>query len=178
MPTRCQLGALLSYGTEGTVHAGTWQGKVAAIKVLSNQYARRVETEVKLVTNLNHANIIKYFDLEHESKTAYLSMEFITGGDLYEFIQKQRMATTYWTHVGQILTDVARGMAYLHDRRIVQADLKSHNILLRQDTYEAVICDFGISRSMENDGQTSKRSQSTKGRSAVCCSLSDDWISL
>ena len=164
MPTRCHLGTVLSYGSEGTVHAGTWQGKSAAVKVLSNQYALRVGTEAKLVMNLSHANIIKYFDLEHEQKTAYLSMEFITGGNLYEFIQRQRMASTYWTHIGQILTDVARGMAYLHARRIVQADLKSHNILLRQDTYEAVICDFGISRLMENDGQINKRSNSTKGK--------------
>jgi serine/threonine protein kinase len=165
MPINYQVGSVLSYGSEGIVHSGTWRGTIAAIKVLSNQYARRVESEVKLVMGLNHINIIKYYDLDYEKGTAYLAMEFITGGNLYEFIQKNFTSISYWTIVGQVLRDVARGMIYLHDRRIVQGDLKSHNILLREGTYQAVICDFGISRSLDHDNQEKKRANTTKGKS-------------
>jgi serine/threonine protein kinase len=163
MPKNCQLGPVLSYGSEGTVHSGTWQGIVAAIKVLSNQYARRVESEMKLVMSLNHINIIKYFDLEYEQGTAYLAMEFVIGGNLYEFIQRNFTSSSYWTTIDQILSDVAQGMKYLHDRRIIQGDLKSYNILLRNGTNHAVICDFGISRSLEGDNQEKKRGNIAKG---------------
>ncbi|CAF3134777.1 unnamed protein product [Rotaria sp. Silwood2] len=71
---------------------------------------------MKLVTNFNHQNIIKYFDFEYEQGNAYLTMKYITGGN-------------------QILIDVARGMIYLNDRNIVQGDLKSHNILLRNENH-------------------------------------------
>ena len=165
MVKNCQLGPVLSYGSEGTVHSGIWRGHRAAIKVLINHYARRVENEMKLVKNLDHRNIIKYYELEYDQGTAYLSMEFITGGNLYQFIQMQVTSNSYWTAIDQILQDVARGMVYLHDRRIVQGDLKSHNILLRENTYQAVICDFGIARSLENDHQEKKRANTTKGKS-------------
>jgi serine/threonine protein kinase len=165
MVKNCQLGSVLSYGSEGIVYSGTWRGTLAAIKVLSNQYARRVENEVKLVTSFDHTNIIKYYDLEYEQGTAYLAMEFITGGNFYEFIQQKFTSSSYWTTVDQILRDVARGMVYLHDHRIVQGDLKSHNILLHEGTHQAVICDFGISRSLDNDNQEKKRVNTTKGKS-------------
>lgn len=165
MAKNCQLGPVLSYGSEGIVHSGTWRGRLAAIKVLSNQYARRVENEMKLVRSCDHVNIIKYYDLEHEQGTAYLSMEFITGGNLYQFIQTNFTSSSYWTIVDPILRDIAQGMIYLHDQRIVQGDLKSHNILLREGTHQAVICDFGIARSLDNDNQEKKRGNTTKGKS-------------
>jgi serine/threonine protein kinase len=179
MVKTCQLGPVLSYGSEGTVHSGTWRGTLAAIKVLSNQYARRVENEVKLVRSFDHTNIIKYYDLEYEQGTAYLTMEFITGGNLYEFIQTKFTSSLYWTIVDRILQDIAQGMVYLHDHRIVQGDLKSHNILLREGTHQAVICDFGIARSLDNDNQEKKRANTAKGKSiesyCLCLFL---WFSI
>lgn len=164
MPKNSQLASILSYGSEGTVYSGTWQGASAAIKVMINQYARRAETEAKLVMKLNHPNIIKYFDLEYDQGAAYLSMELITGGNLYEFIQSRYTTSDYWLMIEQILREIAQGMAYLHDCQIVQGDLKSHNILLRQTTYQAVICDFGIARTLTEDRQDNKRSNTTKGK--------------
>lgn len=162
-----QIESLLSYGSEGAVYSGMWNGNRAAIKILTNQYARRVENEVKLVKSLNHNNIIEYYNLEYEQGTAYLAMEFITGGNLYEFIQRNFSATSYWTTIDQILCDVARGMVYLHEHRIIQGDLKSHNILLRERTNQAIICDFGIARLLDNDNQEKKRNNTTKGRCLV-----------
>ncbi|CAF4318618.1 unnamed protein product [Rotaria sordida] len=66
MPKKCQLGSVLSYGSEGTVYSGSWCDKSAAIKVFSKNYIHRAENEMKLITNFNHQNIIKYFDLEYE----------------------------------------------------------------------------------------------------------------
>jgi serine/threonine protein kinase len=165
MVKNCELESVISYGSEGTVYSGTWRGTLAAIKVLSNQYARRVENERKLVRSLDHINIIKYYDLEYEQGTAYLAMEFITGGNLYSFIQSNFNSSSYWITVDQVLQDIAEGIMYLHDRHIIQGDLKSHNILLRERTHQAVICDFGISRSLDNDNQEKKQMNTTKGKS-------------
>ncbi len=82
---------------------------------------------------------------------------------LYEFIQTKFTSSIYWTTVCQILTDIARGMVYLHDHNIVQGSLRSHNILLHENSHQAVICDFGISRSLENESQVKTRCNSTKG---------------
>ncbi len=100
------------------------------------------------------------------SRLDKLATEFITGGNLYEFIQKKFTSTSHWETINQILRDVARGMIYLHGHRIVQGDLKSHNILLREGTHQAIICDFGIARCLDNDNQEKKRSNTTKGKSS------------
>lgn len=163
MPKHCQLESVLSYGSEGTVYSGSWCGKIAAIKVFSKNYIRRAENEMTLVSNLNHINVIKYFDLEHEQGCAYLAMEYVTGGNLYEFIQTKFTSPSYWTTACQILTDIAQGMVYLHDRNIIQGDLKSHNILLRDRDYQGVICDFGISRVHEDDHGIKRRNQTARG---------------
>ena len=43
--------------------------------------------------------------------------------------------------------DVDSGMSYLHEKRVVHADLKSFNILLRRNK-SAVICDFGLAKTI------------------------------
>ena len=127
---------------------------------------------MKLVKNFNHKNIVKYFDLEHEHEMTFLTMEYVSGGNLYEFIQTKFTLACYWTIISQILTDVARAMVYLHNQKIVQGDLKSHNILLRYGTYQGVICDIGISRSVENVDESKKRNQTAKGiLSFLFCAL-------
>lgn len=163
MPKNFDLGRLLSYGSEGVVHVGRWNERTVAIKVLSNRHAIRAEAEAKLVMSCDQLNIIKYFALENENGKAYLAMEFINGGNLYDFIRGDFNSGTYWKHIDKILCDTARGMKYLHDQRIVQGDLKSHNVLLREKTCEAVICDFGISRYVDSDQSSTKRAQSAKG---------------
>merc|ERR1719272_2136587 len=55
--------------------------------------------------------------------------------------------------------DSAKGMVFLHSRRMIHRDLKSSNLLIATDRHKTVkICDFGLSRFK---GQYSKKG---KGR--------------
>ena len=165
MVKNCQLKTVMSYGSEGTVYSGTWRGNSAIFKVPSNQFTRRVENEWKLVRTFEHMNIIKYLDLEYDKGTAYLAMELITRDNLSEFIQNNFNSNSYWTTVDRILRDIADGMMYLHDHRIIQGDLKSHNILLREGSYQAIICDYGISKSLDTHNQEQRRMNTTEAKS-------------
>ena len=49
----------------------------------------------------------------------------------------------------QIALDIARGLVFLHKRRIIHADLKSKNILLSNDLGTAKLADVGLSRIMQ-----------------------------
>jgi serine/threonine protein kinase len=75
-------------------------------------------------------------------------MELISGGTLFDYIQREFEKPTYWIMTQKILRDIANGMNYLHGQNIVHGDLKSHNILLRENSYQAVICDFGLSKTL------------------------------
>ncbi len=50
--------------------------------------------------------------------------------------------------VGDVLrmaTDVARGMAYAHDRNVIHRDLKSHNLLV-DEAFNLKVADFGFAK--------------------------------
>lgn len=44
-----------------------------------------------------------------------------------------------------MIEDIALGMVYLHDRKVLHCDLKSSNILL-DDSFNVKLCDFGLSQ--------------------------------
>lgn len=76
-----------------------------------------------------------YFVLVQET---YVVMEWCGGGSLDEAVAKQRFhVSTAWGQkadaliISVTLSDVAYGMAYLHQMHIVHRDLKLKNVLLK-----------------------------------------------
>jgi serine/threonine protein kinase len=47
------------------------------------------------------------------------------------------------------LSDVAQGLAYLHDQRVVHGDVKGLNILISRDV-RAMLCDFGLAKAIDH----------------------------
>lgn len=67
--------------------------------------------------------------------------EYCDGGTLFDKIHKHEITekerTTY-------MSEICKGMLYLHSRNFIHRDLKSANILLSNGITK--ICDFGLSR--------------------------------
>lgn len=61
-----------------------------AIKVLNKSKLKdhldAIEEEVKILTKLDHPNIVKYYETYVDDKYIYLVMEYIGGGELFEKI--------------------------------------------------------------------------------------------
>jgi len=142
------FGEALGEGAAGTVYAGTWQGQRVAIKKLPGRHTRAADQEIQLVSRLKHDNVVRYYNMEKDTTAVYLVMELISGGTLFDYIQREFEKPNYWIMTQKILRDIANGMNYLHGQNIVHGDLKSHNILLRENSYQAVICDFGLSKTL------------------------------
>jgi len=142
------FGEALGEGAAGTVYAGTWQGQRVAIKKLPGRHTRAADQEIQLVSRLKHDNVVRYYNMEKDTTAVYLVMELISGGTLFDYIQREFEKSDYWIMTQKILRDIANGMNYLHEQNIVHGDLKSHNILLRENTNQAVICDFGLSKTL------------------------------
>ena len=70
------------------------------------------------------------------------------GGDLMANISAGRV--NWWRRGRKIAIDVAKGLCFLHARRIVHFDLKSPNILLARDG-TAKIADVGMAKFMAQD---------------------------
>lgn len=160
--SQLSLGEELGAGGAGTVYDGTWQGQKVAIKKLPGRFTRAADQEMQLISKLRHENVVRYYTVEKSNTAVFLVMELISGGTVFDFIQREFEKTNYWTISHRILQDIAIGMNYLHEQNIIHGDLKSHNILLRKNSNQAVICDFGLSKTL-----TTAQSHITKKISIV-----------
>jgi serine/threonine protein kinase len=80
--------------------------------------------------------------------------EYITGGSLYESLQKKPGSPRLTADEKLVAAlGIARGMMALHRENIIHRDLKSLNVLLDGDHLPKV-CDFGIARFMGDSNPT------------------------
>jgi serine/threonine protein kinase len=88
--------------------------------------------------------------------------EFCSGGTLFALLHQRREAALPWPQRLKAAMDVAKGMNFLHRRKVIHRDLKSLNLLLAspvmtsEDVPQVKVSDFGLSRAVEQN-----RSQAT-----------------
>ena len=97
-----------------------------------------MDNEIKALTELNHPNIVKLYDVFRDSGYVYIVMEFCEY-DLKEIIEKESFDEN---RALNILTQIAKGFKELNRRHIVHRDIKPANILFSKGLFK--IADFGL----------------------------------
>lgn len=145
-----EIGKQIGNGQSGVVKIGKIikTGEIVAVKILHRRSLTAPELEsfrreVYSLSVLNHPTLIGFKGYAEESPF-YIVTEYMANGSLFDVLRKNPKALTP-TIRSLIAYDVARGIEYLHDRKIIHRDLKSLNILLDAD-YRAKISDFGMVR--------------------------------
>lgn len=145
--TRCiaQGGMAAAYLAEQKSLARTVVLKVLDTRANTSPVAlQRFLSEGRLLAALQHPHVITLYDIGAVDDFAYLSMEYVPGGDLKERLGAGPLAAE---EALTILEQVARGLGAAHARGIVHRDVKPGNILFRADG-TAVLSDFGIAKSL------------------------------
>ncbi|CAG8656998.1 5370_t:CDS:2, partial [Funneliformis mosseae] len=89
---------------------------------------------------------------EPNSKDYLLIMQYANGGDLQNYLEKNFENLT-WYDKKKLAIQIAEGLNYLHNEKILHRDLHSKNIVIHDD--KAKITDFGISKNMNKNTQNS-----------------------
>src|SRR5262249_60551285 len=109
------------------------------------------ETEAKAASAIDHANIVKIFELGEHNRLPYFSLEFLPGGSLATKIGGQPQPVDEAARIVEVL---ARAMYVAHQHKLIHRDLKPGNVLLAADG-TVKISDFGLAKRLETDsGQT------------------------
>ena len=113
----------------------------------NQQEYMEVEREIKLIENLNHPHIIKYFSSFRENNDLYIVTEYINSGCLYELMKKniQHGTKIEEKKIWALLIQSLSGLLYLHEnKKIIHRDIKPDNLLLDKNG-DLKISDFGLS---------------------------------
>ena len=149
------LDQLLGQGGFGITYKAThhYLGQTVVIKTLNPanqthpQFAKleqQFQDEGRRLALCVHPNIVRVNDFFIEEGVPYLVMDYIPGETLEEVVfpdtpMPEAIAIHYIRQVGAALQVV-------HQNGLLHRDIKPQNIILRQNTQEVVLIDFGISR--------------------------------
>ncbi|KAI8031384.1 Cysteine-rich receptor-like protein kinase 2 [Camellia lanceoleosa] len=147
----------LGEGGFGDVYKGTLEnGNIIAVKKLAISSSRAkadFESEVKIISNVHHRNLIRLLGCSNRGPDLLLVYEYMANGSLDRFLYGERKGALNWKQRFDIIFGIARGLAYLHEQFhvcIIHRDIKSSNILL-DDDFQPKIADFGLVRLLPED---------------------------
>ncbi|MEM7413131.1 MAG: protein kinase [Myxococcota bacterium] len=127
-------------------------GRIVALKRLPENLREHpnavelFEREARAAAALNHPNIVTLFDAGEENGNYFLSMELLEGRPLNEIVRKHRRISVRDT--ARIGMQIAAGLHYAHQQRIVHRDIKTANVFFTNDQVVKIM-DFGIAKSLE-----------------------------
>ena len=103
----------------------------------------RFMREGRLIAALNHANIIRVYDIDETLAGHYIVMEFVEGRSIAERLEQDGKFEL--SEALRLAIEVGRGLAYAHKRGVVHRDVKPGNILVTADGTPKLL-DFGLAR--------------------------------
>ena len=150
-------GETIGRGANGTVYQGMClvTGKLVAIKEVQvprgDSSFAKLRTEVQLMAKLSHANIVEYLGAELDEGAGLLSIyqEWVPGGSIDSLLAK--FGGTFADSITKrYAEETLKGLAYLHEHRIVHRDIKGGNVLVTEGG-RAKLADFGTSMMMAGE---------------------------
>lgn len=150
-------GECLGTGGFGAVYRGLFKGREVAIKKLfcedggniSPLQLEELSKEVAALRSLSHPRLVAFIGACLQPPNLCIVTEYMPNGSLHYHLHKAKTMLQV-VQQAKMGLQVTEGVAFLHNLipPVVHRDLKSLNIVLDHD-FNAKICDFGLTQSME-----------------------------
>ncbi|GIL50268.1 hypothetical protein Vafri_6477 [Volvox africanus] len=153
--TQLHIEAKVASGAFSNLYKGTYCGQEVAVKILkdvtnnSTQYQEFLQ-EVSIMRKVRHKNVVQFYGACTREPNLCIVFEYMSGGSVYDYIRRE--GPLKLTALLKLATDVARGMDYLHQRKIIHRDLKAANLLMDENAI-VKIADFGVARVISTSGE-------------------------
>lgn len=144
------IGGQIGSGGMGTVYEArdTRLGRKVAIKLLPPAFfgdsdrIARFRQEARVISLLNHPNIVSIYDAELEQGRRYIATEFVEGKTLRQLIDARTIDLRSFL---DIAIQTCSALAAAHRAGIVHRDIKPDNVMVRPDGLVKVL-DFGLAK--------------------------------
>lgn len=130
-----------------------------AIKIIDKSTLEKddqlaLQTEVEILSQIDHPNIVKLFEVYDEKSKFYMIMEVMEGGELFDrIVEKDHYSEKEAADTMRPIVDAIR---YCHTMGIAHRDLKPENLLYASKDPNSIIkiTDFGLARIYSNELMT------------------------
>lgn len=118
----------------------------------------KIQKEVELMSAIKIPTAIQLYGFDIENDTRFIYMEYAEQGTLEEKIRQNQISGNKFTvdEIYNYLIDILLALFALNKKEIMHRDIKSENILLKEETYGerktivAKLSDLGISRKIDS----------------------------
>ncbi|KAK9117106.1 hypothetical protein Sjap_016053 [Stephania japonica] len=178
-PTKLVIkGEDASRGAFGTFHKAIYDGQDAAVKLLNlGEEGNQSETEIASLRaaftqevaawcKLDHPNVAKFIgatignnNINIETENGFMGIPSnvccvvindLPEDDLKSYLTRNQKTRLAFEVIIQLALDLARGLHYLHSKKIVHKHVKTDNMLLNKNLTIKLAHDFGIAGHVEN----------------------------
>ncbi|XP_054179893.1 tyrosine-protein kinase Srms isoform X1 [Homo sapiens] len=147
------LGRKLGEGYFGEVWEGLWLGSLpVAIKVIksANMKLTDLAKEIQTLKGLRHERLIRLHAVCSGGEPVYIVTELMRKGNLQAFLGTPEGRALRLPPLLGFACQVAEGMSYLEEQRVVHRDLAARNVLV-DDGLACKVADFGLARLLKDD---------------------------
>jgi serine/threonine-protein kinase len=156
---RYRLDAQIGTGGMSTVYRAfdTTLERTVAVKLMHREMSadedqlERFRREARAVAQLSHPHIVSVIDAGEDDNRPFIVLEYVEGETLKDRIR--RMGRLPVDEAIAYSIEIARALQCAHARGIVHRDIKPQNVLIDGEG-SAKVTDFGIARSLDEDGLT------------------------
>ena len=132
-----------------------------AIKIINKRNKTNIEEkpyfirEIEIMYKVHHPNVVRLYGHFEDDNFCYFIMEYITKGNIFNLIPKDRTKRLSTPLVASIMKDVISAVYFLHNMAtpIIHRDIKPENVLL-DDGKVGKLTDFGWSNYSEGQNRT------------------------
>ena len=109
-------------------------------KETPNNEARKkyICNEISILKDIHHPNLLKLIEVKESPQNLYIVTEYYNGGNLSECLEryKEENNKSFSEEIVQyIMRQVIEGMKYLHNKKIINRDIKLDNIMIHYKIY-------------------------------------------
>ncbi len=121
--------------------------------------------EALILKGCRHPHIVQVFELIQEDGLWGIVMEYIEGEELAHYTdEKGQLAES---EALNYIDQMSQALAAVHKQGFLHRDIKPHNILIRKNTKEAVLIDFGLAREVVSGRNVSMTNSTTEGYAPI-----------
>ncbi len=118
--------------------------KVMAPEIAGPLSAERFKLEIMVSAGLQHPNIIGVISAGEADGVPFFVMPYVEGESLRALLKREPKLPA--RQAASILRDVARALAFAHERGVIHRDIKPGNVLLTAGA--ATLADFGVAKAV------------------------------